>query len=199
MDAKRGRRLRRRGPRAPGRTAVAVGCALLLALPLAASIAHPRPPDGRTVGKALSEMTVLTQRQVKRPADRLSRGLPADAKRLAALREPAATVQAQLGIALAELRQMSTAIVDPHYLPALLAVGRAQMAASGQDPLTQTTINPSYLGLEREIAASTASVDEAADRSAKLARSVGRLLRKLRASSRRANALERRLRRATTG
>ena len=58
----------------------------------------------------------------------------------------------------------ATATLDPHYLPALVAAGRAYVAVSGQDPLTGTTINPDYLGLEPELAANVARLGRSAER-----------------------------------
>jgi len=128
---------------------------------------------------------------------RLARDLPADASRLKSLREPAATTQTQAGIALDELRQMSLpATLDPHYAPALVAAGRAFLAASGQDPLTRTAINPDYSGLEGEIAAGEARLERSAGDARTVAAGVRRLERRLTRVRRRVQRLKRRLRAA---
>lgn len=125
-------------------------------------------------------------------ARQLARQLPREARSLTELREPAATTQAQLGIALAEMRQMS-ALADPHYLPALIAVGRAHLAASGRDPLTGTAVNPEYAGLEAELAGTAGRLAAGAAKARRLSRGVVRLRRDLRRSERRVRTLERKL------
>jgi hypothetical protein len=130
---------------------------------------------------------------------RLARRLPGDARRLDALREPAGTVEAQLGVALDELGRMSALTYDPHYLPAVFAVGRAFVAASGRDPLTRTPVNPEYLGLGTELAGSAGRLDRAADDAGSLAAGVRRLNRKLVRSQRHARLLERRIERLRAG
>jgi hypothetical protein len=178
----------------PGARSVAIlGALLAVLLPTAGSLGHPAPPDGTGVTEALGEMTVLTQRRLSPPAQRLARGLPGDANGLAELREPAGTVEAQLRVALDELQQMNALVSDSHYLPALVAVGRAFVAASGQDPLTRTTINPDYVGLERELAEDAARLDRAAGDAGELSRGVRRLTRMLVRTRRRARALGRRI------
>lgn len=112
-------------------------------------------------------------------ATRLAVALPGDADRLEQLREPVGTAQAQLSTALDQLGQMNALTFDPHYLPALVAVGRAYVAVSGQDPLTGTTIDPNYLGLDRELAGDAALVRQAADRASLLSVRVKRLERAL--------------------
>lgn len=124
-------------------------------------------------------------------AQRLARALPREAAGLGELREPARTVQEQLGVALGQLQETRTLAYDSHYLPALVAVGRAYVAASGRDPLTGTTINPDYLGLEAELAGSAARVDRAGGEARTLAAAVGRLGRDLSRAKRRTRALER--------
>lgn len=134
----------------------------------------------------LARMAKLVNRELKPPAQRLARNLPGDAERLQALREPASTTQGQVAIALSELRQMGAiTILDPHYLPALVAAGRAYVAVSGQDPLTATTINPDYRGLEPELAGSAARLEASAALAAKLAARVKRLQRLVAALRRR--------------
>lgn len=128
-------------------------------------------------------------------ARHLARELPTDAARLQALREPAATAQSQVAIALDELRQMGApADLDPHYLPALVAAGRAFVAASGQDPLTRTTIDPGYTGLEAELATSEARLDRSAGDARTVAAGIRRLERRLADAQRQVRLLQRRLR-----
>lgn len=125
----------------------------------------------------------------------LARELPADAGQLKALREPAATTQAQVTIALGELRQMGPlADLDPHYLPALVAAGRAFVAVSGQDPLTRTAIDPGYTGLESELATSAARLERSAGDARTVAAGMRRLERRLAEERRRVRLLQRRLR-----
>jgi hypothetical protein len=142
---------------------------------------------------ALDNMTKLVQHSVKPAAMRLARNLPNDEFRIGRLREPANTAQAQVKIALNELRQMNAFVIDPHYLPAVVAAGRAYMAISGQDPVTGTTVNPEYLGLEPELAADAARLHGDAGEAAKLSASVKRLSRELIRSKRRAQHLEARV------
>jgi hypothetical protein len=128
-------------------------------------------------------------------ARRLARDLPADAGQLKALREPAATTESQLAVALDELRQMGApADLDPHYLPALVAAGRAFVAASGQDPLTRTAIDPEYAGLEAELATSEARLGRSAGDARTAVAGIRRLERRLLHARRRIRSLERRLR-----
>jgi hypothetical protein len=128
-------------------------------------------------------------------ARRLARELPADASQLKALREPAATTRSQVAIALDELRQMGVpADLDPHYLPALVATGRAFVAASGRDPLTGTVINPEYTGLEAELATSEARLDRSAGDARTVTAGIRQLERRLRHARRHVRQLERRLR-----
>lgn len=134
-----------------------------------------------------------------RSAQKVARQLPAEARRLAELQEPAGTVQAQLGVALGELREMGALTYDPHYLPALIAVGRAHLAASGQDPLTGTAVDPSYLGLERELVESAGRIETVAAEAGRVSRGVARLRRDLASSQRRERRLERELRRLRRG
>jgi hypothetical protein len=142
---------------------------------------------------ALGEMTKQVQHNVKPVALRLSRNLPGEEDRIGRLREPASTAQAQVKIALNELRQMNTSALDPHYLAAVVAAGRAYVAISGQDPLTGTSVNPEYLGLEPELTADAAHLHGDAAEAAKLSTSVKRLARELIRSRRRAQHLERRV------
>lgn len=126
---------------------------------------------------------------------RLARELPTDASRLESLREPAATTKAQVTIVLDELRQMSIpADLDPHYLPALVAAGRAFVAVSGQDPLTRTAIDPEYAGLEAELATSEARLDRSAGDARTVATGIHQLERRLIRARRLVRLLRRHLR-----
>ncbi len=174
-------------------------CGLAFALLLGPAIAVSAMPAGTAetgrLQSALAQMTELANRQLRPPALRLARDLPGDADRLDALRDPASTTQAQVKIALDELRQMTSLTLDPHYLPALVAAGRAYVAVSGQDPLTETTINPDYLGLERELAGDAARLDGAAGDAGQLSSGVKRLTRELIRAKRRASRLASEVRR----
>lgn len=132
-------------------------------------------------------------------AQRLAGGLRGGAARLNQLREPASTAQAQVSVALGQLREMNAPTADPHYLPALVAAGRAFVALSGQDPLTGTMIVPSYLGLERELAGSATGLERAADEADELSLGVRRLSRELSRSKKRARLLERQVQRLRAG
>ena len=94
---------------------------------------------------------------------------------------------------------MGALTYDPHYLPALIAVGRAHLAASGQDPLTGTAVDPSYLGLERELVESAGRIETVAAEAGRVSRGVARLRRDLASSQRRERRLERELRRLRRG
>lgn len=149
------------GTRPPGvRPILLAACALALAsLPGWAAQAPATPSRAAEAGRlhsALARMTRLTDRRLRPPALRLARDLPGDAERLERLTEPASAAQAQVKVALDELLQMNALVLDPHYPAALVATGRAYVAISGQDPLTGTTIDPEYLGLEPELAGDAA-------------------------------------------
>jgi hypothetical protein len=178
---------------------VSTSLAVLLA---GASVAAPVMSSGQgeagRLGSSLARITRLADRQVRPIARRLAQRLPADAEQLQALREPARTTQDQVKVALDELRQMSiSATLDPHYLPALVAAGRAFVAASGQDPLTLTTIDPDYLGLESELARSEARSSASASAAAKLSARIGRLTKALARTRRLADRRARLLRQET--
>lgn len=127
-------------------------------------------------------------------AERLRRDLGGIAADVERLREPASTTQAQIGIALGELRQMGPAtILDPHYFPALVAAGRAFVAVSGEDPITRTAIDPGYLGLEPELAQAGGRLEGAATEAKALSSRVRKLKRSLAAAKRRVRVLEREL------
>lgn len=168
--------------------------ALVLALLLATTIPVSASPSGKAEAQrlhsTLARMAKLANRRLRPPSQQLAQDLPADADRLDRLREPASTAQAQLSVALGEMQQMSTLVLDPHYAPALVAVGRAFVAVSGQDPLTRTTINPEYVGLEQELAANVTRLRQSGDDAETLARDVKRLSQQLVLAKRRARGLE---------
>jgi len=173
-------------------------CALLFPLLLSPIVvAHPTPGGATEAGRLhtdLARIAKLANRGLRPPAQSLARGLPGIGESLDRLREPAGAAQAQVGIALAELRQMNAVTtLDPHYMPALVAAGRAYVAVSGQDPLTRTAINPDYRGLETELADNTTWLAGSATRAGKLSQRVKRLTRSLIRAKRRARKLERRI------
>ena len=182
--------------RASGRALLAVS-ALVLALPAGAAISAGAMPSGAAEAGRLSSdlvrMTELANRGLRPPALRLAAELPGERDRLDRLREPASTAQAQLKVALSQLQEMKALVYDPHYLPALIAAGRAYTAVSGQDPLTGTAVNPEYLGLERELAAGAAQLGQSADDAGKLSVGVKRLTQELGRSKRRTRRIERQL------
>ena len=138
---------------------LAVLLALLLGptLPVPAMPAAPPRPGGSH--SALARMTKLANRGYGRRRCGWHGTFPPPPIGSTACANRRAPPRAQIGIALDELRQMgAAAALDPHYLPALVAAGRAYVAVSGQDPLTGTTINPDYLGLEPELAANAAQL-----------------------------------------
>jgi hypothetical protein len=172
---------------------------LLFALLLVPAMPVPAMPgssaEAGRLRSDLARMARLAERGVRPPALRLAQRLPAEAERLKRLREPASTTTAQIRVALDELRQMRALRLDPHYLPALVAAGRAYLAASGQDPLTGTAVNPEYAGLEAELAAGEARLGRDGAEAAKLSARVKRLTRALARSRRRAGRLEHRFHR----
>lgn len=184
--------LSRRPP--PSRRLLLAIAALVLALLLATTIPVSASPSGKAEAQrlhsTLARMAKLANRSLRPPSQQLAQDLPADADRLDRLREPASTAQAQLSVALGEMQQMSTLVIDPHYAPALVAVGRAFAAVSGQDPLTRTTINPEYVGLEQELAGNVTRLRQSGDDAEKLARDVKRLSEQLVLAQRRARGLE---------
>lgn len=186
------RRVRPRSLLAPLGAALAL---LLAQAAIAAPIAAAPTREAGLLDSSLAGIATLADRQVQPAARQLAQELPVSAEQLAALREPAATTQSQAEVAFDELRQMGlSASLDPHYLPALLAAGRAFLAVSGQDPLTRTTVDPEYLGLERELAATGTRVTGSGREAAKLAARVGELNRALAHARRRADRLARLLR-----
>jgi hypothetical protein len=188
--------LKRRPP--PARRllpAAAIVFALLLAPALLVTAMPAGAAEAGRLDAALGRITKLARRGLRPPALRLARQLPAEAAGLDRLREPANLAQTQLGVALDELRQMDALTLDPHYLPALVAAGRAHLALSGQDPLTGTTVNPEYRGLEPELAENAAQLDSSATEATALSSRVKRLTRSLAGAKRRARKLEREIRR----
>ena len=174
--------------------------ALLLSVAVPALASTGGTVEAPRLGASLTRTTQLVKGRLRPPASRLARGLPGEAKRLAALREPASTTQTQIGIALDELRQIGApAGLDPHYLPALLAAGRAFVAVSGEDPLTRTAIDPEYAGLATELTASEAALVRSAGDAGEVSAAVKRLTRELAQARKRARRLERRLRATRTG
>lgn len=188
--------IRSRGSRAPARRHLPLVVALLAVL-LGPAISAPamvgNAAEAGRLRSDLARMAKLAKRGLQPQARRLAQRLPTEAERLGRLREPASTATAQIRVTLDELRQMSALRLDPHYLPALVAAGRAFLAASGQDPLTGTAVNPDYSGLEAELAASEAGLGGYATEAAKLSARVKRLARALARSERRATRLESRI------
>lgn len=174
--------------------------ALVLALLLVPTMPVPAEPGGTTeAGRlyaALTRMTKLANHRVRPPVLRLARNLPSDAGRLDRLRESASTAQTEVKATLDELRQVgSLAALDPHYLPALVAAGRAYVAVSGKDPVTATTINPDYLGLEPELEGNAAQLRHEAEDAGTAADGIKTLTQELIRSKRRAHRLEGEIRR----
>lgn len=189
----------RSGPARRARPLRLVVAALLFAILVGAAVPISAMSSGvAEAGRLRSDldrMTKLTKRGLRPPALRLAQQLPGEAERLKRLREPASTTTAQIRVTLDELRQMSALRLDPHYLPALVAAGRAFVAISGQDPLTGTAINPDYAGLESELATGEARLDRGADDAVKLSTRVKRLTRALARSRRRAGRFGQRIHR----
>jgi hypothetical protein len=185
----------------PGRRALFALSTLLFALLLVPALSAPAhtPGSATEAGRLVADLdriSKLVNRELKPPAQHLARSLPAGADDLERLREPALTAKSQVGTALSELRQVGpAAAADPHYLPALVAAGRAYLAVSGQDPLTGTTVNPEYRGLEPELTESAAQLDSSATEATALSSRVKRLTRSLAGAKRRARKLKREIRR----
>lgn len=184
-----------------GRALAALTGFLGLALAGAAlALAAPPTPAGVAgeaagLSTALEGSTRLVRTRLAPEARALAKGLPRTADRIGSLRRPAATTEEQLSIAFGQLQQMSAVADDPHYLPALLAVGRAHLAASGTDPLTGIAVDPEYAGLGNELAAGDAALQRAAARAGRLSRATRALTKRLaeerRRSARLATALDR--------
>jgi hypothetical protein len=184
-----------RAPRHLPFVVVALLFALLLGAAMPVAAMSGKVAEAGRLRSDLARMAKLARRGLEPPALRLARQLPAESERLERLREPANTTAAQIRVTLDELRQMSALRFDPHYLPALVAAGRAFVAVSGQDPLTGTAINPGYAGLEAELAAGEARLGRDAGDAAKLSSRVKRLTRALARARRRAGRLENRIHR----
>lgn len=187
----------RTAPSTPGRRGLFAASALLAMLLLAPVLPAAAIPGSDTAAGqlhlSLTRMTQFSGRAVGAPARQMARRLPAEADALAELREPTATAETELGTALAELRQMSApATLDPHYMPALVAAGRAYLALSGSDPVTRSTVNPEYLGVERELEEGVGRLGGLAKASGKLSERVRHLTRALLKTKRLAQLLERR-------
>lgn len=173
---------------------LALAPALLLFLAMPAPAAPGGATEAERLHQALARMAKFASHRVRPPAARVASALPESADSLEKLQDPASTTETQVSIALGELQQMSALTYDPHYMPALVAAGRAFVAISGQDPLTRTAINPDYLGLEHELAGNASGLKTAGNDAAKALSGVRRLNRELIRAKRRAARLERRLR-----
>jgi hypothetical protein len=170
--------------------------AALLCTAIAQALGSSPPGEATRLRSEVERASEAASRRLRPPAERLGRDLPLEAGRLDRLSGPAATVEGQLTLALAELERMSALTYDPHYLPALVAVGRAFLAATGQDPLTRTQVNPEFAGLGVEIAAGAAGLDGDAQAASRVSRGVRSLSRARARSRHRARSLERLLERA---
>lgn len=194
----------------PARALRLLAALLVTAALAAAALAQAAPPTpASTAGEASGLSTALAgsarlaRTQLAPQARGLAKAMPRAADRVGSLREPAATTEEQLRVALGQLQQMTTGATDPHYVPALMAVGRAYFAASGADPLTGIAVDPEYAGLGSELAGSEAALRRSAGRGAQLSRAVRTLTAKLTVERRRsaqlATALERLRRAASRG
>lgn len=177
--------------------ALAVGIALACAT--VAQAAAPSPAASANAAARLSAAIAgsarLTRASLAPAAKTVAKALPSAAARLDSLQGPAATTEEQLRVALGQLQQVSPLAYDPHYLPALLAVGRAYLAAAGADPITGITVDPEYTGLRRELAAGRAQLRRSASRAATVAEGLRalslRLAREKRHAARLAATLDR--------
>jgi hypothetical protein len=190
-----------RQPARIAKLAIALGLLVALAIPAIAfggGAGRGAATDARRLSSSLAGLATQAGHRLRPPAARLARALPADAEQIEALREPAATTEAQLGIALDQLQQMRALTADPHYTPTVIAVGRAYVAATGHDPLTATAIDPSYAGLGPELAGDASGLRQAAGEAGDLSARVKRLSKALSRERRRAARLEREIRRMRT-
>jgi len=184
----------RRSVRPPHGLALALAAAVLTLAGGAALAAAPAPSgEAQRLSADLGRNAKFANRALRPPLRQLAHGLPGAAERLEELRAPAATAESELRTTLSELRRMRALTLDPHYMPALVAAGRAYLAVSGKDPIALTTVNPDYQGLEPEIAADAADLGEAAATARKATARVKRLARALQRSKRRANRLQRQI------
>ena len=139
----------------------------------------PRPARnrGRAAACRADPHSEARHREALPPAQ-LARDLPGDAERLERLREPASTAQAQVGIALDELRQMSALHLRPP-LPAGAGRRRARLCR-GQRPGSADRGRrsiPDYLGLEQELAENTSRLHTSGRDAAKALGAIKRLNR----------------------
>lgn len=186
----------RRGRALPTLAAAALVLALLGGAGVAAGAASGGSGEVSRLRAELIRMTRLVNRRLAPAAGRLATDLPAEREQLGRLREPASTAQAQAKTTLNQLQEMtSVATLDPHYMPALVAAGRAYTAVSGLDPVTGTAISAEYLGLERELTTDGEAIDRSATDANRLATTVKRLREGLGRAQRRARSAERQLQR----
>lgn len=183
----------RRATVSRGRILLATALAIVLSLTALARAIAPSSTstasEARSLRSAIAGSARLARVRLAPGASALARGLPGTARRLGSLRGPAATTEEQLSVALGQLQQMNVLTYDPHYLPALLAVGRAYLASSGSDPLTGTAVDPEYAGLGSELAAGRAQVQRSSARAASLSRDIRTLTADLAREKRRASRL----------
>lgn len=172
---------------------LAVALCLALVVTALASAASPTAmstaSDAARLSTAIADSAQLARVRLGPEGSGLARGLPGITKRLDSLRQPAAITEEQLSVALGQLQQMSALTYDPHYLPALIAVGRAYVAASGVEPLIGTAVDPEYAGLGRELDAAHAGLSRSAAHAALLSKDVKALAAKLATEKRRAARL----------
>ena len=188
----------------PGHPRALLLLALLAALvPCAAVPALASGGNGveaARLGRSLTKATHLARHRLAPATSRLAHGLAGEAGRMPRLREAAGTTQAQIQTALAELRRFGpVAALDPHYLAALVAAGRAFMAVSGEDPLSGTVIDPEYAGLATELTAGEAALVRSAGEAEGASATVRRLERELGRARRQVRRLEHRLGAARPG
>lgn len=156
--------------------------------------AAPSTPAGAAaeasgLSAALAGSARLAHTRLAPEARAVAKALPRLARRVDSLRQPAATTEEQLGVALGQLQQVTMVAIDPHYTPALIAVGRAYVAARGTDPFTGTAVDPEYKGLGRELGGSATALHRQARRGAQLSRAVRTLTKRISLERRRAAAL----------
>lgn len=170
----------------------ACGMVAVLAAVTVARAATPTPATVAAEAGHLSSATSVSAglaRRLAPEAGGLAHSLPGVLRRLDSLHEPIATTEEQLRLALGQLQQMSALTYDPHYLPALLAVGRAYLSATGSDPLSGTAIDPEYTGLGRELSRAGSDLKRGAARATRLSHEVKTLSRELTRQKRRAARL----------
>jgi hypothetical protein len=179
----------------------ACGLAAALAAVTVARAAAPTPATVAAEADRLGSATSVSAKLARRLAPEaggLAHALPGVLGRLDSLREPTATTEEQLRVALGQMQQMSALAYDPHYLPALLAVGRAYLAATGSDPLSGTAVDPEYTGLGRELSRAGSDLKRGAARATRLSHEVKSLSRELARQKRRAARLAGALQRLST-